>query len=34
MKVASDITNREELNQMKSVMEIFIVNKRIKQIIE
>ena len=32
VKVASDIRTREELNEMKSVMEIFIVNNRIREL--
>jgi len=32
MKVASEIKTRQELNELKSVMEIFIVNNRIREL--
>jgi len=32
MKIVSEVTTPQELNEMKSVMEIFIVNTRIKQL--
>jgi hypothetical protein len=32
MKVASEIKNREELDELKVVMEIFIVNNRIREL--
>jgi hypothetical protein len=34
MKIVSEVTTQQELNEMKSVMEIFIVNTRIKQLAE
>jgi len=34
MKIVSEVTNRQELNELKSVMEIFIVNNRIKELAE
>jgi hypothetical protein len=32
MKIVSEVTTQQELNEMKSVMEIFIVNTRIRQL--
>ena len=32
MKLVSEVKTREELNELKSVMEIFIVNNRIKEL--
>jgi len=32
MKVVSDVRTQEELVEMKTVMEIFIVNTRIRQL--
>jgi len=32
MKIVSEINNRAELNELKSVMEVFVVNHRIKQL--
>ncbi len=34
MRIVSDVKNRNELREIKSIMEIFIVNKRIKQLAE
>jgi len=34
MKIVSEVTTQQELNEMKSVMEIFIVNTRIRQLAE
>jgi len=34
MKIVSEVTTQQELNEIKSVMEIFIVNIRIKQLAE
>jgi hypothetical protein len=32
MKIASEISTRQELNDMKFILEIFIVNSRIRKI--
>jgi len=32
MKIVSEISNQQELDEMKTIMEIFIVNNRIKQL--
>jgi hypothetical protein len=32
MKIVSEVSTRDELNEMKSIMEIFVVNNRIKQL--
>jgi hypothetical protein len=32
MKIVSEIGSRDELDEMKSIMEIFVVNNRIKQL--
>jgi len=32
MKIATDISNRQELDEMKSTMEIFAVSNRIRQL--
>ena len=32
MKIASEITTRQELDDMKNVMEIFVVSYRAKQL--
>lgn len=34
MKIVSEINTHAELDELKSVMEIFIVNQRIKQLAE
>lgn len=34
MKIVSEIRSSQELDELKSVMEIFIVNNRIKQLAE
>jgi hypothetical protein len=34
MKIVSEINNRAELDELKSVMEIFVVNHRIKKLAE
>jgi hypothetical protein len=34
MRVVSDITTKQELEEMKVVMEIFVINDRIKQLID
>jgi len=34
MKIVSEISTRAELDELKSVMEIFVVNQRIKQLAE
>ena len=34
MKIVSEVTTQQELNEIKSVMEIFVVNIRIKQLAE
>jgi hypothetical protein len=33
MKIASDINTRQELEEMKSVMEIYVISNRIKELI-
>lgn len=32
MKIASEINNRQELDELKSVMEIYIVSNRIREL--
>jgi len=32
MRIVSDLKSKQELKEMKSVMEIFVVNTRIKQL--
>jgi hypothetical protein len=32
MKIVSEIQTRQELEELKSVMEIFVVNNRIRQL--
>jgi hypothetical protein len=32
MKVASEISTRQELNELKSIMEIFVVKNRIREL--
>ena len=32
MKIVSEVNNRAELNELKTVMEVFVVNHRIKQL--
>ncbi len=32
MRIVSEVKTRQELNELKSVMEIFIVNNRIKEL--
>jgi len=32
MKIATDISTRQELDEMKSAMEIFVVSNRIRQL--
>lgn len=34
MKIVSEVNTHAELDELKSVMEIFIVNQRIKQLAE
>ncbi len=34
MRIVSEINNKQELEEMKVVMEIFVVNNRIKQLAE
>lgn len=34
MRIVSEINNKQELEDMKIVMEIFVVNNRIKQLAE
>jgi len=34
MKIVSEVKTRDELDEMKSIMEIFVVNNRIKQLAE
>ena len=34
MKIASEIKTRNELNELKSFIEIFVVNKRIHELAE
>jgi hypothetical protein len=32
MKIASEIRSEQELNDLKAVMEIFVINNRIKEL--
>lgn len=32
MKIASEISSRKELNELKFILEIFVVNSRIREI--
>ena len=32
MKIVSEVKNQQELTEMKSIMEIFVVNNRIKEL--
>ena len=32
MKIVSEINNRQELDELKSIMEIYIVNNRIREL--
>jgi hypothetical protein len=32
MKIASEVRTQQELNDLKSIMEIFIVNNRVKEL--
>ncbi len=34
MRIVTELTTRQELDEMKSVMEIFVVSNRIKKIAE
>lgn len=34
MKIVSEIKSQQELNDMKMIMEIFVVNTRIRQLAE
>lgn len=34
MKIASEVTTRNQLNELKSVMKVFMVNNRIHQLAE
>ena len=34
MRIVTELTSRQELDEMKSVMEIFVVSNRIKKIAE
>jgi len=34
MKIVSEISSRAELDEMKLIMEIFVVNNRLKQLAE
>jgi hypothetical protein len=34
MKIVSEIRSQQELDEMKSIMEIFVVNNRIRQLAE
>jgi len=34
MNIVTEVRTRQELNEMKSVIEIFVVNTRIKQLVE
>jgi hypothetical protein len=34
MRIISEINNKQELEDMKIVMEIFVVNNRVKQLAE
>jgi hypothetical protein len=32
MKIASEISSRQELNELKFILEIFVVNSRIREL--
>jgi hypothetical protein len=32
MRIVSEVNTQQELNEMKSIMEIFVVNHRIRQL--
>lgn len=32
MKIVSEVNNRQELDELKSIMEIYIVNNRIREL--
>jgi len=32
MKIVTEVTTQQELNELKAVMEIFVVNNRIKEL--
>ena len=34
MKIVSEVRSQQELNDMKTIMEIFVVNTRIRQLVE
>ena len=34
MKIVSEVRTQQELNDMKKIMEIFVVNSRIRQLAE
>ncbi len=34
MKIASEVTTRNQLNELKSVMKVFMVNNRIRHLAE
>lgn len=34
MKIASEINNRQELNELKSVMKIFMINTKVRELAE
>ena len=34
MKIASEVKNKNELNELKSLIEIFVVNRRIHELAE
>ena len=34
MKIVSEVKTREEFDEMKSIMEVFVVNNRVKQLAE
>jgi hypothetical protein len=34
MKIVSEIKSQQELDDLKTIMEIFIVNNRIRQLVE
>jgi len=32
MKIVSEVNTRDELNELKAIMEVYVVNHRIKQL--
>jgi len=34
MKIVSEVSTRQELDELKFIMEVFVVNQRIKQLVD